>query len=672
MSEPHPKLLVDSRTTSFFILVTAVGVVLGVAIRARVHAGSAFPSSDPVLWQLTGIAQDLLSYGAAAMLLAAAVTVGLPGRVARVLFGLWTALLVLLSLAKSEAVILFGSALHPEDFEGGSPISAVRNSMTGYAGVLLVAVLVLTTIGLLISGRLARRVKLRYGWALAVLVCAAALVFAPIPVHRQETSASPLGTLVRFASAGERPDRADLGDVPSVAGESLLAVRELVPPRNGRGWLSEDYPLAYHDVRPQPPPQIAERPNVVIIAVENLRSAEVGAYGARTAGVTPHLDRLAAGGIRVEGAYSAGTYTPAGELGLWYGLFPVPGHILLAQRPRTTLTGLPEILRREGWKSLLWISSTDQTFFRRERFYRPRGFQMFDGNAFAETEPRVNWGVSDRVLARRAVEAMGRLEEPFAAMVLTVNNHHPYQLPPDAGPPLRNLPEEERGWVRLEGADQLFGRHAVQMLQTIHYSDQAIGDFFELARRQPWFERTIFVITGDHGVAIAPLGEPVRSAAHLGQLRHGVPLIFYSPLLEGGQVLEGPASHVDVMPTLLSMAGIRSGLTGVGVDLRDASAMEGRAVFAWSEHERVLTIARKDLVYSCRVPPKGFAGGAGAGTALPEESLVSSPGLAPVTDGRERERERFRRLARVYVSEWPRVVLSGRSGVPPQERDGSE
>ena len=114
-------------------------------------------------------------------------------------------------------------------------------------------------------------------------------------------------------------------------------------------------------------------------------------------------------------------------------------------------------------------------------------------------------------------------------MVLTITNHHPFQLPSDAGkPPLAIDVPEERGYMRLPGMHSLVGRHTVPMLRTMNYTDEAIGDFFEGARRRPWFSETIFVVTSDHGLPIAPLSG--RMTTHrLEELRHRVPLLFYAP-----------------------------------------------------------------------------------------------------------------------------------------------
>lgn len=653
------------RPLSFFVCAGVAAVLIEALLHARVHTGIALPSAEPGAWFALGAAWDILVFALLALIAQAAGLAFASAKLARILFLITSSLVILLSLVQSEATIMFGGPIGTTELEGGGVIATIRSSLTVESVVLVVVVMLFTAIALLIATRLSLRLTRRKAVAAGLcLVTIAAFCVATLRgTHQASAVINPLVALVTVARSADGESAGTAAYVPPRRPDDPLSVREMTAAVSPREYFSDEFPLAYHvDAAPR---TAVERPNIVIIALENLRTAEVGAYGSALSGITPNIDRLAREGIRVDRAWSAGTRTPMGELALWYGVLTTPGGMLLSERPETPLVGLPEILRANGWRTLLWMSSTDQTFYRRDRFYGPRGFQMFDGTSFPETDPRVNWGISDKSLMRRAVAAMNRIEEPFAAMVLTVNNHHPYQVPEDATNRLGSLPEERFGWSRLPGSDQLVGAHASQMTRTIHYTDEAVGLFFQLAATAPWFDRTVFVITGDHGIAVSPLGEEVTTEHRLSELRHLVPLIFYSPLLEGGRTVAGPASHVDVMPTVLRLAGIETG-TGVGTDLLDELGLPpGRPVFAWSESDRRLTIAADEFVYSCRI------GGGGGAIVAGSERLVdtgSDPaGEADVSRDYPERLSRFRSWATIYSTVYPWIVASGRSGLPRNE-----
>src|SRR5262245_56386264 len=56
---------------------------------------------------------------------------------------------------------------------------------------------------------------------------------------------------------------------------------------------------------PQPPQRAADKPNVVLIIMDDLGYGDIGSYGVRDA-KTPNLDRLAREGVRLTDAYSNG------------------------------------------------------------------------------------------------------------------------------------------------------------------------------------------------------------------------------------------------------------------------------------------------------------------------------------------------------------------------------
>ena len=319
-----------------------------------------------------------------------------------------------------------------------------------------------------------------------------------------------------------------------------------------------------------------------------------------------------------------------------------PRSLILTEEPDLPRDGLPEILARAGWKSFLWIHDGDQTFYRRDRFYAARGFRLIDGRDFDPKEPRTNWGYSDKALMRAAVRAFDRLEEPFAAMALTVSNHHPFQVPTDASTSFEPPETARGGFVSVPGLSQVLGLHTGPMLKTIHYTDEAVGAFFDLARSRPWFQRTIFVIAGDHGLPIAPLGgtpTPHRFAS----LRHQVPLVFFSPLLAGGLTLAGPASLADVPATLLGLLGSRES-AGDGRDLF-AEEPAGRPVIAWDDEGRTVTAATRDFDYHATLAPDG-----GGNLRATQESLFSAADAAGAADLAPREPEAVALFRRSVLS----------------------
>ncbi len=78
----------------------------------------------------------------------------------------------------------------------------------------------------------------------------------------------------------------------------------------------------------------------------------------------------------------------------------------------------------------------------------------------------------------------------------------------------------------------------------ILYTDDALRAFFAAYRKRPDFDRTIFLITGDHRMPEIPMTTKLD--------RYHVPLIVYSPLLKRRATFRAISTHFDVAPTLLA------------------------------------------------------------------------------------------------------------------------
>ncbi|MCX5895019.1 MAG: LTA synthase family protein, partial [Proteobacteria bacterium] len=146
------------------------------------------------------------------------------------------------------------------------------------------------------------------------------------------------------------------------------------------------------------------------------------------------------------------------------------------------------------------------------------------------------WGVSDEDMFMRAADEISRLAVtgPIFALLQTLSNHAPFDLPPPA--PFNDLSGPEKLVPRLNG---------------LRYADWAVGRFFDTARTMPWFNETLFVLLGDHGFSF----EPKQADIDLDE--YHVPLLIYYPgdTRYAGRHVHTVGSQVDVLPTSLGLLG---------------------------------------------------------------------------------------------------------------------
>ena len=164
------------------------------------------------------------------------------------------------------------------------------------------------------------------------------------------------------------------------------------------------------------------------------------------------------------------------------------------------------------------------------------------------------WAIWDEPFMQYYCEEMSTFKEPFMTSIFTASSHHPYVIPDEY--------------------KQTFHEGTLPIHKCIRYTDNALRKFFEKAKKQKWFNNTLFVITADH----------TNQSCHesyqndLGVFK--VPIIFYAP---GDTTLTGMrndiiAQQIDIMPTVLGYLGYDKPYVAFGCDLLSTPPQQTFAV----------------------------------------------------------------------------------------------
>jgi arylsulfatase A-like enzyme/Flp pilus assembly protein TadD len=281
--------------------------------------------------------------------------------------------------------------------------------------------------------------------------------------------------------------------------------------------------------------------SVLLISVDTLRADALGCYGRRDA-ATPWIDRLAAEGVRFETAHAHNVVTLPSHANILSGQYPLrhgvrdnSGFRFPSDQPT-----LATILRAGGWHTGAFVSA----FVLDSRFGLDRGFEVYDdlvegqesGTAFVTPERRGPRTVS----AARQWLASVRGQR-FFAFVHLYEPHFPYE--PDEPFASRFRSEPYAGEVAA--------------------ADAALGPLLDPLLAAGASERTLIVLTSDHGESLGEHGERTHGIfAYEATLR--VPLILRAPGLFAPRVLRSRVRHVDILPTILDALGmdVPAGLPG--------------------------------------------------------------------------------------------------------------
>ncbi len=333
----------------------------------------------------------------------------------------------------------------------------------------------------------------------------------------------------------------------------------------------------------------AERPlNVVIVMLESFTGQLVGALGGSPA-ISPEFDALSTQGVLFANCRATGERTVQGLEAVLSSFPPLPG-VSVIRRPqaRHGFATLANVLAPRGYESRFFYGGQG-IFDSMRSFFLGNGFRKFvDEDDIDAPEFRGLWGVSDEDLYRRADRDFRELDargKPFLAVILTVSLHSPWEYP--AGR-IQPLPEDT----------PIPAGFSLPELNNFLYADYALGQFIRMARDAPYFDDTLFVLVGDHGVHLRG-----RSLIPIDEYR--VPALFLAPgQLEPFRV-ERLTSQLDIAPTIMGMLGgeYRSPFFGTDV-LADPDA-EGSALVVY--RKRRYGTQRGDRLVVFGTEPEPFA-----------------------------------------------------------------
>jgi arylsulfatase A-like enzyme len=336
-----------------------------------------------------------------------------------------------------------------------------------------------------------------------------------------------------------------------------------------------------------------KRWNVIVLIVESLRSDQLRVYGNGN-NVMPTLDSLAQESRVFTNVHSQSSQTS-------YAVFaPLSSHYPLRSAGpysySATLTYprvlIHNVLKKLGYRTAVFSSSNENWegmihylqsgdidhFFHASVFKGPT-YNSPGDTRFANWVMRTRYAgsVDDRFTVSEAIEWIdGAQDQPFYLYMNLQNSHVPYRVPDDF--PRRFSTKEINFTIRFG----YFPRDKVDIVKGVYsdslaYVDSQIGRLFDHLRQRGFWDKTLIVVTGDHGQAFYEHG----LAAHAGPLFEEVmkvPLLIHAPGLVPSK--DGrPAQHIDVPPSVLALLGLPPHPSFQGINLFDPTPNPDRSVF---------------------------------------------------------------------------------------------
>lgn len=320
--------------------------------------------------------------------------------------------------------------------------------------------------------------------------------------------------------------------------------------------------------------------NVLVIHYESMQTFPMS-LSFNGEEVTPNLNKLAEEGIFFSNFYSqvgVGTSSDA-EFTFNTSLMPSTSGTVFVNYFDREYVSIPSLLKEQGYYTFSMHGNTGD-FWNRNTMHENLGFDKFYSKDSYVIDETIGLGLSDKSFYNQSIEIIKNIKEeqgtPYYGLLITLTNHTPFsdlELM-DEYPTTINVEIDNQTITR----DYLEGTTMGNYLRSVHYADEALGEFIQKLDEEGLLEDTVLVIYGDHDARLSyndfnllynydPITDKVKTEEDEGyipynkytyELDRKVPFIIWTKDQEYNIEVTTPMGMIDALPTLGNMIGIHS------------------------------------------------------------------------------------------------------------------
>ena len=294
--------------------------------------------------------------------------------------------------------------------------------------------------------------------------------------------------------------------------------------------------------------KVENRPNIVIFIVESFGREYSGAFNKDKnikdyVSYTPFMDSLATQSLIFPNTFANGRQSIHGMSSVLAGIPSLTDAFTGSPYSNQKIQSIVSVCNDLGYDTSFYHGAPNGSmgFL---GFGNILGFKHYFGKTEYNHDEDFDgmWAIWDEPFLQYFAKNVGK-KQPFMTTVFTASSHHPFKIP--------------------EKYNGKFKKGKIEIHEPMQYTDYAIKQYFETAKKQPWYNNTIFVFTGDHTNQVYyPEYERAMN-------RYAVPLVFYSPnpayQLKG--VSQEIAQQADIYPTLADLIGYNKPIRSWGRSL---------------------------------------------------------------------------------------------------------
>ncbi len=315
---------------------------------------------------------------------------------------------------------------------------------------------------------------------------------------------------------------------------------------------------------------LVNKPNVIVVICESFSAYKSSMFGNKL-DPTPYFNSLCKKGVFFERCFTPAFGTARGVWATITGIPDVESPKTASRNPAAVdqHTIINDLYAHDKFYFL--GGSTTWANIRGLLNNNIAALKIYEEENFKAGKVDV-WGISDKNLFLESTKILAQQQKPFFAIIQTADNHRPYTIPQEDMAEFKKLNYP---------ADTLkkYGFDDNGQLNAFRYTDFCFQKFMDAAAKQPFFNNTIFVFVGDHGLRGDAGKMFPASFTKEGILAEHVPLLFYAPHLLKPFSVKKVCSQLDIMPSVAGLMRQRYRNNAFGRDLFDTTDHKERFAF---------------------------------------------------------------------------------------------
>lgn len=271
------------------------------------------------------------------------------------------------------------------------------------------------------------------------------------------------------------------------------------------------------------------KPNIIFIILESWSADIIESMGGEK-NITPFFDSLRKEGLLFTEIFSPGSRTEHGLISILSG-YPPPPHnsIITVPYKAEKLPNINDALIPDGYHASFYYGGEVEFVNMKSYLLNAHFNPIIDKNNFEKDQLNSKWGAHDQFVFEKQLLDLNRTPEPFLSVLLTLSSHEPFEVPMET--PFEGKKESDK------------------FRCAVYYTDYCLGQYFRKAKKEAWYQNTLFILVADHGHRL-----PKMTNLNLPQSKK-IPLLFVGSALKEnyhGKTIDKVGNQNDIASTLLN------------------------------------------------------------------------------------------------------------------------